>query len=296
MKKEFRLEVSKMKQDNKNIRMKIRSMYSTFTDKEINLAEYILNNPSNIIHGTITQIANDLNLADSTVFRFCKKLGYDGYKDLKISMASESTESVKKDVHERVSKSDNEKIILTKVFNSNIKTLEDSLKVTKEDDFIKAIDSIMSANKIEFFGFGGSNVIAMDGYHKFIRTGLQVSSQTDSHFQLMSASQLKKDDVAILISHTGYSKEILEILDITKQKDVTTICITDLTQSPLSENSDLVLNTLSEETDFRSEALASRIAQLSILDALYVNIMVKLGDKNMAPLTNVRKAIRKKRL
>jgi DNA-binding MurR/RpiR family transcriptional regulator len=279
----------------KNTQMRVRSLFSTLSDKERLMAEFILEHPEKIIHGTINEIAEELNLADSTVFRFCKKLGYKGFQDLKISLATESVNEMK-DVHEKVSKSDDEKTILEKVFCSNIKTLQDTLEVIDDKDFSRAVDTILHAGKIELFGFGGSNVIAMDGYHKFIRTGLTVSAQTDSHMQLISASQLKKGDVAILISHTGHSKDILEILETVKEQQVTTICITGFTQSPLSQGSDISLYTLSEETDFRSEALASRIAQLSILDALYVNVMASLDDKGQTSLQHVRKAIEKKRL
>ncbi|SFC11772.1 transcriptional regulator, RpiR family [Alkalibacterium subtropicum] len=280
---------------NKNTQMRIRSIYSTLSDKERLMADFILEHPEKIIHGTINEIAEELNLADSTVFRFTKKLSYKGFQDLKISLATESVNAMK-DVHEKVSKSDDEKTILEKVFCSNIKTLQDTLEVIDDIAFARAVDTILHANKIELFGFGGSNVIAMDGYHKFIRTGLTVSAQTDSHMQLISASQLTEGDVAVLISHTGHSKDILEILETVKEQQVATICITGFTQSPLSQGSDISLYTLSEETDFRSEALASRIAQLSILDALYVNVMASLDDKGQASLQHVRKAIQKKRL
>ncbi|WP_423188891.1 MurR/RpiR family transcriptional regulator [Alkalibacterium sp. f15] len=280
---------------NKNTQMRIRALHSTLSDKERLLADFILDSPEKVIHGTINEVAEELNLADSTVFRFCKKLGYKGFQDLKISLATETT-NVMKDIHEKVSKSDDEKTILEKVFHSNIKTLQDTLEVIDDSDFSGAVDTILHANKIELFGFGGSNIIAMDGYHKFIRTGLTVSALTDSHMQLISASQLKEGDVAILISHTGHSKDILEILETVKEHNVPTICITGFTQSPLSQGTDISLYTLSEETDFRSEALASRIAQLSILDALYVNVMMALEDKGKESLQHVRKAIQKKRL
>lgn len=281
--------------NNKSIRMRIRSIYATLSDKERIMAEFILEYPDKIIHSTINEIAEELKVADSTVFRFCKKMGYKGFQNLKISLATEIANEMK-DVHEKVSKSDDEKTILDKVFHSNIKTLQDTLEVIDEKDFSKAVDVIIHANKIELFGFGGSNVIAMDGYHKFIRTGLPISAQTDSHMQLISASQLKNGDVAILISHTGHSKDILDILETVKAQNIFTICITGFTSSPLSQKSDISLFTLSEETDFRSEALASRIAQLSILDALYVNVMASLEDKGQASLQHVRKAIQRKRL
>lgn len=281
--------------NNKPLNMRIRLLYSTMSEKEQLMADYIASQPDTIIHGTITQIAEELNVADSTVFRFCKRLGYKGFQDMKISLAAE-TSSTLGDIHDMVSEEDDKKTILEKTFHFNIKTLEDTLKVIDDADFSKAVDTILNAGKIEFFGFGGSNIIAQDGYHKFIRTGLPVSTQIDSHMQLMSASQLKENDVAILISHTGNSKDIQDILKTVKKNKVKTIGITGYTQSPFSQAVDIPLYTLSEETDYRSEALASRIAQLSILDALFVNLMMALDEKGAESLKNVREAIQYKRL
>lgn len=279
---------------NTELRMRLRSLSNTFSAKEADIAHYIIENPSKIMYGTISQIAQDLGLADSTVFRFCKKMGYSGFQDLKIAMAQEQSHTFN-DVHEKVIKSDSERTILEKVFQSNINTLNDTLDIIDEKDFKQAVDKIVHSNRLEFFGVGGSTVIALDGYHKFIRTGLNVSTQLDSHLQLMSATQLTEGDVAILISHTGQSNDLLDIMDIVKANKVFTISLTGFSKSSLSQQSDIALHTLSEETDFRSEALASRIAQLSLLDALYVNAMVMMGEKGKQSLESVRQAIQKKK-
>ncbi|GEL67961.1 MurR/RpiR family transcriptional regulator [Marinilactibacillus psychrotolerans] len=276
-------------------KMRIRSIYRTFSEKEKKLADYITASPEKIIHGTINQIADDTGLADSTVFRFCKRLGYKGFQDMKIALASEQVKELH-DIHEHLSSEDNERTVLKKVFQSNIKTLEDTLTVIDEDHFKGAVNAMLKADRIELFGFGGSNVIALDGYHKFIRTGLPVSAQIDAHMQLMSASQMTDSSVAVLISHTGHSKDILGLLDTLKQNNVFTIGITSYTQSPFSQQVDIPLYTLSEETDFRSEALASRIAQLSLLDAIYVNIMMRLDEKGKKSITKVRNAIQNRRI
>ena len=112
----------------------------------------------------------------------------------------------------------------------------------------------------------------------------------------MSASQMTDASVAVLISHTGHSKDILGLLDTLKQNNVLTIGITSFTQSPFSQQVDIPLYTLSEETDFRSEALASRIAQLSLLDAIYVNILMRLDEKGKKSITKVRNAIQNRRI
>lgn len=281
--------------ENKTIRMRIKSLASTFSEKEKRIADFILSEPEKVIHGTINQVAAEIGLADSTVFRFCKRLGYSGFLDMKIALASEQSNELN-EIHEKIAKDDDEGTVLEKIFQSNIQTLKDTLKVIDEENFSAAVEKILTSDKIEFFGFGGSNAVAMDAYHKFIRTGLPVNYQVESHLQLMASSQLKKGDVAILISHTGHTKEILEILEILKENGVYTIGITGFAESPLNRGVDLSLNTLSEETDFRSEALASRIAQLTILDALYVSLMMRLGDQAADSLDVIRQAILKKRI
>lgn len=278
----------------KDLRTRLLTVTHSLSSKESEVARYITDNPEKIMHGTISQIGHDLGLADSTIFRFCKKLGYSGFQELKIAMAQEMSHTFN-DVHEKVVKSDSELTILEKVFQSNIRTLNDTLEVINEQNFKEAVDKIVHSNRLEFFGVGGSMIIALDGYHKFIRTGLNVNAQMDSHLQLMSASQLKEGDVAVLISHTGQSNDLLDILNVVKSKKVFTISLTGFAQSALSSQSDIALHTLSEETDFRSEALASRIAQLSLLDALYVNAMLLMGERGKVSLESVRQVIQKKK-
>lgn len=279
----------------KNIRMRIKSLSANFSEKEKRIADFILKEPEKIIHGTINQVAAETELADSTVFRFCKRLGYSGFQELKIALASDQSNNMQ-EIHQRVSKHDDEKTVLEKIFQSNVQTLLDTLEVIDETVFSQAAEKMAKSKSITFFGFGGSNAVAMDAYHKFIRTGLSVNYQIDSHLQLMTSSQMKEGDIAVLISHTGHTKEVLEILDILKEKNVYTIGITGFAESPLNRDVDLSLNTVSEETDFRSEALASRIAQLSILDALYVSLMMKMGDQAQDSLDTIRQAIHIRRL
>jgi len=279
----------------KSLRMRIKSIASTLSEKEQKIADFISNDPEKIIYGTINQVATELSLADSTVFRFCKRLGYQGFQDMKIAIASEKSNTMN-EVHEKIEKSDDEETVLEKIFQSNIQTLKDTIEVIDEENFSLAVDTILQSNKIEFFGVGGSNAVAMDGYHKFIRTGLSVNYQMDSHLQLMSSSQLKSEDLAILISHTGHTKDTLQILNTLKENNVFTIGISGFADSPLNQAVDLSLNTLSEETDFRSEALSSRIAQLTILDALYVSLMMRLETEGRESLDVIRQVIQKKRL
>ncbi|OIJ11582.1 RpiR family transcriptional regulator [Anaerobacillus arseniciselenatis] len=274
---------------------RIKSSYSDFSDKEKKIADYIINNPQNIVHSTINQIADDLSVAEATVFRFCKRIGFKGYQAMKIALASEVVSPIN-DIHEKIQADDTEKTIAEKVFKSNIRTLEETLRVIEADHFPMAVQAILNANKIEFYGNGGSGSVAEDAHHKFLRTGIHSAAYSDSHLQIMSASLLTKNDVAVLISHSGSNKDMLQSLEVAKEAGATTIAITTLAKSPLSQGVDIPLYTVSDETEYRSEALSSRLAQLSIIDALYVNVSVARRELMQQSLQKVRNAISLKRL
>lgn len=254
-----------------------------------------MENPRNIIHMAINQLSDELGLADSTVFRFCQKIGFSGFQAFKIALAAEVVNPIQ-DIHERIEVGDSIKTVTEKVLRSNMKALEDTLSIFSPDSMEKAVDLICHAHTIGLFGNGGSGIVALDGYHKLLRIGLNTFANLDSHMQIMSAAQLGPKDAAVLISHSGSTKDILDVLHILKDRKVPIIGVTNFAKSPLSKEADVTLYTVSEETDFRSEALSSRIAQLSLIDALYTNVMIKKGNKGKAALDRMRKAISLKRL
>ncbi|MDN4071580.1 MULTISPECIES: MurR/RpiR family transcriptional regulator [Fictibacillus] len=277
-----------------NCLSKIRSSYGILSEKEKKIADFILEDPQNIIHSSINEVADHLEVADATVFRFCKRLGFKGFQALKIALASDIVGPLQ-DIHETILESDTPAQIAEKVFQSNIGTLEDTRQMLDEKSFQAAVDSLLAARKIEFYGNGGSGIIAMDAHHKFIRTGKPSIAYTDTHFQLMSASQLTEWDVALFISHSGTNKDLLHVMRVAKDNGCRTISLTDYAKSPLSEKADISLHTISRETEFRSEALSSRIAQLSIIDALYVNVMMAGKEAAQKSLQRMRSAISEKK-
>ncbi|MBM7551715.1 MurR/RpiR family transcriptional regulator [Thalassobacillus pellis] len=274
---------------------RIRSSYQQFSEKEKRIADYIISQPENIVHSTINQVADELEVADATVFRFCKRLGFKGYQAMKIALASELVNPIK-DIHETITEDDSDMDILNKVFQANINAMEYTREIQNEKTFQEAVSYIIEAKQINFFGNGGSGVTAMDGQHKFMRTGVISQAYTDTHLQLMAAAQMTSSDVAIIISHTGMNKDILEVVDVAKENGVKTIGITNYAKSPFSKAVDICLFTVSQETVYRSEALASRLAELSIIDALYVIYSLKNKEASQEALLKMRKAISRRRM
>ncbi|GAA0614545.1 MurR/RpiR family transcriptional regulator [Virgibacillus siamensis] len=284
-----------MVNNNQHCLASIRSNYGKFSDKEKSIADFILENPQNIIHHTINQVSEELGVAESTVFRFCQRVGFKGFQALKIALAAEVVTPIK-DIHEKINEEDSIGTVSEKVFRSNIKTIEDTLHIQDETVIEGAVEAILKASKVHFFGSGGSAVVAMDAYHKFIRSGIDINVNLDAHMQIMAASQLTSEDLAILISHSGSTKDLLDILQVLKENNVTTIAVTNFAKSPLTKVADINLYTVAEETDFRSEALSSRIAQLTIIDALYTNVMIANNEAGQEALQNMRRGISLKRL
>ena len=268
---------------------KIQSYYSRLSTTDQAIADFMIEKHEYVVHMTISEVAERLQIADATVFRFCKRIGFNGFQDLKISLAKEK--KAPDEMNDEITDSDDDLTIAHKVFKANIETLENTASLLSQHSIEEAMTAIKEAKGLYFFGVGGSATIAMDGYHKFMRTGTPSYAFIDSHFQLMAASQLSKKDVAIIISHSGSNKDTLQILNTANEAGATTIAITSFPKSIIASKAKIVLLTSSKETEYRSEALSSRIAQLSIIDALFVNLMVHSHEKGQKVLSKIRNAI-----
>ena len=276
-----------------SIRLQIKTLYKDLSLKEQAIADYILENPSKVSHSSISDLSNELGIADSTFFQFTKKLGYNGFKAFKMAMLMQENDFSAISIHENIQKSDNELTMAQKVFDSNMTTLTDTKNLLKEEDLKLAAAMINQSKRLFFFGVGGSEIVATDAYHKFLRSPITVFHSSDYHIQLMEASLLTPDDCGIFISHTGKSRETIELAQVAKNNGAKIIVITSHAASPLAKLGDVVFISISEETEFRSEALASRIAQLSIMDSLYVILMFINRDKAQQSIAKIRRSISK---
>lgn len=274
-----------------SIRLQIKTLYKDLSLKEQAIASYVLENPSKVCHSSISDLSSDLGIADSTFFQFTKKLGYNGFKDFKMAMLMQESELAALSIHENIEKSDNELTIAQKVFDSIMTTLTDTRNLLKEEDLQKAAAMINESHRLFFFGVGGSEIVATDAYHKFLRSSISVFHSADFHIQLMEAAVLKPDDCAFFISHTGKSRETIELANVAKSNGAKIIVVTSHAASPLAKLGDVVLISISQEIEFRSEALSSRIAQLSILDSLYVIVMFLNREKAHRSISKIRRSI-----
>lgn len=277
-----------------NVIVKIKAIHSSLSSKEKAVADYIMNNPQEIIHLSITEFSEYSSVAEATIFRFCKRLGFRGYQAFKIALASEVVEPIK-NIHEEIKEEDDVHTLAEKVFAGHIEAIKDTLNLLDAKMLEDIVGILSKASRIDFYGSGGSSAIALDAYHKFLRTGINCNAHSDGHQQIISAALLGPGQAAIGISHSGSNKDVIEALRIAKANGAATIAITNHYKSPLSKEADFVLYTTSRETYFRSEALASRLVQLSLIDVLHVAVSVRKQEETLGNLQKIREAIAIKR-
>nr|WP_246860877.1 MurR/RpiR family transcriptional regulator [Bacillus sp. REN3] len=277
-----------------SIIVKIKAMYSSLSSREKAVADYILNNPKEIIHLSITEFSENSTVAEATIFRFCKRLGFRGYQAFKIALASEVVEPIQ-NIHEEIKEDDEVGALAKKVFTGHIEAMKDTLELIDGKVLEEIVDVLSKATRIDFYGSGGSSAIALDAYHKFLRTGIHCHAHSDGHQQIISAALLGPGQAAVGISHSGSNKDVIESLRIAKANGAATIAITSHYKSPLTKEADYVLYTTSKETFFRSEALASRLVHLSLIDALHVAVSLRKQEETLGNLQKIREAISVKR-
>jgi DNA-binding MurR/RpiR family transcriptional regulator len=278
----------------KSILLNIRSFYGKMGPGEKKIADFLIENPQVILPLSITQFAEKIGCGDATVVRFAKRVGVGGYQGLKLAIAQEI--STRSDEKSQISETDSCYDMFTKRIHDINVALENTASVLDKTALENAAKAIMNSKRIVIFGLGNSASIAVDAQHKFLRVGLNASACNDNHMQAIIASHLGEDCVAIGISHSGYSTDIVQALKLSKMNNATTICVTNHGMSPILQVSDICLFTKSAETKHSLLAMSSRIAQLTIFDAIYTYIIANSDSDAVEAIHNTESALKDKKL
>jgi DNA-binding MurR/RpiR family transcriptional regulator len=279
--------------------IKIKETIQDLSPSEKRVAQYILDNPADISHLSIGELADKSGSSEATVVRLCKILGYNGYKDFKISITKDIAYMSRDDEDEQytdVEPGDELKSIIQNISYNNKKSIDDTLQIISYKAIEDTVEAIAAAQRIEFYGVGASYIIAFDAVQKFSRINKIALSYPDPHLQIASAANLKKGDVAIAISYSGETKDTYDSICVAKESGAKTISITKFGQSSISDVCDINLFVSAPEISIRSGAMSSRIAQLNVIDVLFAGVASKSFEQIKKHLNKTRKAIREKKL
>jgi DNA-binding MurR/RpiR family transcriptional regulator len=271
----------------------IHSLMDSFSGKERTVADHILSHPSEAVHPSIEELAANIGVSVSTLLRFVKKLGYQGYQQFRIALATETLAPESRYYEIALPESGDS---VATAFGAARKALDLTERVLDKAILSQVARIACEAPISYIFGLGGSGIVAGDAVHKFIRSGLHCQTAQDFHIQLMMASQAKSDDFALLISNTGANKDCLAIAEVLKRGGCKIAAITTYARSALARTADFILLAAAPGASVISEAFSARIAHLAIVDALYIDIMEILKERGLENVEKMRSAIAGRRL
>ncbi|UQZ33215.1 transcriptional regulator [Paenibacillus sp. PK3_47] len=251
---------------------------------EQRLAERILASPADIIHMGITELAEQCGVSPATVTRFCKVLHFRGFPDFKVKLAAEIAHSDASPQDGGTSYQDIVagnplSVIVEAMQNNHLASIRDTTSLLDLEQLQAAVHLLCRARRVDLYGMATSSIVAQDFYQKLVRIGVNCTAFADSHMQITSASSLSKDDVAFAVSYSGETPETIDALSCAAASGAATISLTSYGSSSLASLADIPLFSSSLEQGMRRGDMASRIAQLHIIDILFTGMVsTRFGD------------------
>jgi DNA-binding MurR/RpiR family transcriptional regulator len=273
----------------------VRSVLPSLAPAEARVARAVLEDPAAVARMSITALATRCGTSEATVVRFSRNVGFDGYPALRIALAAEGGRSAaegRSSVGLDVEPDDSLAQVVEKVGAADSRAIVDTVANLDIDALARSIDAIRAARRIEIHGIGASGLAATDLEQKMRRIGLLAAAATDRHAALTSAALLAPEDVVITLSHSGETSDVIEPLEQAAAVDATRIAITNFPRSSLARVADIVLTTAVHESVYRSGAIASRVAQLTVVDCLFVGVARQDHDGTLAALDRTYLAVR----
>lgn len=275
----------------------LRSVYPSLTKKEKKLADYIAQHMPQLGTLTLHELATSNHLSVVTISRFCKKLGFLGLNELKIALAQQKTETYNGTLdYQNIADDDTYAVVAEKIVNNIANSLADTIKLLDHDELMKAIDLLHDARSIHVYGYGSSATICRDIEVRFIRFGRPIRAFSDVDLILTSAALLTENDVVLVVTHTGATKDLLRGVEVAKRNGAKIVVITSQSRSPIAKLGDAVLTGVGREVNYRSEASASRFAHFAIADILYTGLAMKDLKDYETNMKKIRESVRTIRL
>lgn len=248
------------------------SKYNSLTKSGKKVADYIFANRLEVQFMSITALADECNVAEATVFRLCRALGFTGYNDLKLELAKASGASMPNDdysLYGKITDEDDISDMCRKLYATNVSALTQTLELVDENAITKAVDYLEAANHVYCFGQGGSLILAMEAWARFLTTSAKFYCIEDSHLQAVSASLTQPGDVIMFFTYTGATRDMLDVLVPARARGAKTIVFTHFKRSPVTAHADVMLLCGSKEGPLQSGSVAAKMGNLFLIDVLF---------------------------
>lgn len=272
---------------------RIETIRPSLRPSEQRLADFALNQPGEVINLSMTELAAQASVSQATIARFCQALGCSGFREFKIKLAQTVAGGVPF-IHQDVAVGETASGIIGKVFDRALSTLMQVRNTLSPAGVERAIELLAAARRIEFYGSGNSGIVAADMQHKFFRLGIPTVAYSDPHVFTMSALTLGEEDVAVVISNSGRTRDILDAAENALSVGARVVALTH-SDSPLARlASQALLADVAENSDVYSP-MTSRLVHLTIGDVLSVGTALRRGPETAAIITRAKTAVLSRR-
>ncbi|WP_157983574.1 MurR/RpiR family transcriptional regulator, partial [Nocardiopsis sp. TNDT3] len=256
--------------------LRIRSLLPSLAPAERRVAQHVVDDPERAAASSITQLAKDCATSEATVIRFCRTIDFSGYRELRLALATEAGQArgargAAPELSSDINPDDTLVTVVQKIAYTDARAVEETGAALDVEVLRTVIDTMAGARRIDVYGVGASAFVGADLQQKLHRIGLTSFAWSDAHVMLTSAALLDERDVAIGISHSGTTIDTVQALTEAGRRGARTVAVTNFPRSPIGF-ADHVLTTAARETTFRSGATASRLAQLTVVDCLFVGL------------------------
>ena len=253
----------------------IRSLLPNLAPVERRVAHAVLDDPQGVAWRSISELARACGTSATSVVRFCRAIGLRGYPDLRLALAGavarDDVTAVTAASHD-IDPGDDAGTITKKIAYADARAVTDTANHLDIAILVQVTEALAKAGRIDIYGVGASGFVALDLQMKLQRIGRPAFAWPDPHLAISSAALRGSGDVAIGLSHTGTTVDTIDALREARSHGATTVAVTNFPWSPITEVADFVLITAARETAFRSGAMTSRIAQLTVVDCLFVTL------------------------
>lgn len=273
---------------------RLESYYEQATESEKEVLRLLIHHTKEASEMDIHTLAKTCYCSPATIIRICKKNGFSGFKELKLALLNDINFS-KQLIQGKIKSSPEDKIpdIVTKTLNDNIIAIQNVYNLVDFNELTQIVTLLMSCRYIHLYGIGASYLVAKDFQQKFERINKKTFLYEDIHLQLVNSMNLEKGDIAIIISYSGLTKEMIEIAKNIKLCDGIIIAITKYGTSKLISLSDYCLFVPNLEKTLRVGASSSRVSQLSVVDILYNTYISLEKDKSMKKIISSNRLLEK---
>lgn len=275
---------------------KVRAQLPELTGALQRVAELILADPAAAARSTIVELAERSGTSPATVTRFCRALGFVGYAELRLAIAGETGRASRTggwtmDIGREIQPTDPLQRVLGQIMAADTQAMHDTASLLDLGEVERAAEAIARADRVDIYGASGSALVGGEMQFCLHRIGIAAWAWTDVHNGLASASLLKPGDVALGVSHSGQTRETIEMIAEASSRGATTIALTSFPRSPLAEVADIVMLTATQATTFRPDALSARHPQLVVLDLLYIAVAQRTHERAHAAFSVTAQAV-----